>query len=113
MRARVESLEDSLELLDLNPSPNSLQEPTNHLQPKLGTNWEQLRPNTGQNGGVGPTTKQDESTTETIRPCLPNLRPGSNPGGASKIVRNLRVWSSASEALGSDAATECYAAPRS
>ena len=30
--------------------------------PKLGTTWEQLRPNTGQSGGVGPTRKQDEST---------------------------------------------------
>ena len=28
----------------------------------LGTTWEQLRPNTGENGGVGPTRKQDEST---------------------------------------------------
>jgi hypothetical protein len=28
----------------------------------LGTTWEQLRPNSGENGGVGPTRKQDEST---------------------------------------------------
>jgi len=28
----------------------------------LGTTWEQLRPNTGENEGVGPTRKQDEST---------------------------------------------------
>jgi hypothetical protein len=30
---------------------------------KLGTTWEQLRPNTGENGGLGPTSKQDEPTT--------------------------------------------------
>ena len=29
---------------------------------KLGTTWEQLRPNTGKSGGAGPTRKQDEST---------------------------------------------------
>ena len=29
----------------------------------LGTTWEQLRPNTRENGGAGPTSKQDESTT--------------------------------------------------
>jgi hypothetical protein len=29
----------------------------------LGTTWEQLRPSTGENGGSGPTSKQDESTS--------------------------------------------------
>jgi hypothetical protein len=33
------------------------------LSAKLGTTWEQLRPNTGKNEGAGPTRKQDESTT--------------------------------------------------
>jgi hypothetical protein len=33
----------------------------------LGTTWEPLRPNTGENGRVAPTRKQDESVLDILR----------------------------------------------
>jgi hypothetical protein len=35
---------------------------SSRTDPYLGTIWEQQRPNTRENGGAGPTRKQDEST---------------------------------------------------
>jgi hypothetical protein len=51
----------------------------------LGTTWEQLRPNTRENGGAGPTSKQDESTRWTSRPCLQNLHPRFKSGRRLQI----------------------------
>ena len=64
----------------ITPQPFLSKRPLKDLHPNLGTNWEPLRPNTGENGGVGPTRKQDESTTSTSRPCLQNLHPRFKSG---------------------------------
>jgi hypothetical protein len=57
---------------------------------RLGTTWEQRRPNTRENRGVGPTRKQDESTRLTSRPCLQNLHPRFESGRRSNHKPNER-----------------------
>src|SRR5262245_45593438 len=65
----------------LSRTANEEQErPSSEGAGNLGTIWEHLRPNTGENGGVGPTRKQDESTRCRSRPCLQNLHPRFKSG---------------------------------
>jgi hypothetical protein len=46
-----------------------------------GTTWEQLRPNTGENGGAGPIGTQDESTNLEWR----SRRPVADSGFCSQL----------------------------
>jgi hypothetical protein len=70
---------------DLRVGPRRAQNCRSALGNNLGTTWEQLRPNTRENGGAGPTSKQDESTRWTSRPCLQNLHPRFKSGRRLQI----------------------------
>ncbi len=69
-RHRIQTLTQRLRAVSLKRRPvEEAEDPTGAsgvcLSPReseLGKIWEQLRPNTGDSGGVGPTRKQDEST---------------------------------------------------
>ena len=55
------------------------------LRSNVGTTWEQLRPNTGENGGEGrPESKTSQQDRQPGPVCKTSI-PGSNPGGASKF----------------------------
>ena len=58
--------------------------------PTVGTTWEQLRPNTRENGGVGPTESRTNQQDRRPGPVCKTSIPGSNPGGASNLRAQIR-----------------------
>jgi hypothetical protein len=70
--------------------PNAREEPNFFGQSNVGTTWEHVRPNTGQNGGVGPTSEQDESATWRFRPCLQNLHSRFKSGRRLHFPEQIR-----------------------
>jgi prevent-host-death family protein len=59
----LEEVEPTAESITLGPWAQDLRKTSLVRGQNVGTIWEQLRPNTGKNGGIGLTRKQDESTT--------------------------------------------------
>jgi hypothetical protein len=56
-----------------------------------GTDWEQNRLDTGQNEGQRRPESKTSQQHSYSRPCLHNLHPRSNPGGASNFTRKSRL----------------------
>ena len=83
----------------------SVQESCEGFHPKVGNNLGTTAPKHQGNRGVGPTRKQDESTTLTSRPCLQNLHPRFKSGRRLQIfLKNLEADSQARTAIGAHCA---------